>query len=448
MALNALAAPPGVAGWLVGALGATQVQVLAWRQLSGGAIQENWAFQARLRGGPYAGTLEAVLRTDAPTGVAASHGRLAEYAILDAAHKAGVKVPEPLAVCADPGVIGKPFYVMRRLEGTALGHILVNDAKWTGDRAELVASLGSELAKLHKIRPPQAALGFLGEPPASPALAAVAAYRTWLDGYRTARPALELALRWLEVNAPATDAVVLCHRDFRTGNFMADEAGLAGILDWEFAGWGDRHEDIGWFCAKCWRFGQISREAGGVGARDDFLRGYAGAGGDALDSAKLRYWEIMAHARWAVIALQQNERFVAGGEASLDLALTGRRIAELEYELLAAIDAAAPAGDLPPGLPRDRADVAELAALARDVLTRELLSQMAEGARLKGLMLANALGVVARTLARESRDDSDGNRALATTIRNGAHDGDRGLHGALCSDAKARTLLFNPKYPF
>lgn len=448
MALNAHAAPPGLAGWLVSALGAAQVQVLAWRQLSGGAIQENWAFQARLRGGPHAGTLDAVLRTDAPTGVAASHGRLAEYAILDAAHKAGVKVPEPLAVCADPSVIGKPFYVMRRLEGTALGHILVNDAKWTGDRSALVASLGNELAKLHKIRPPQAALGFLDAPPASPALAAVAAYRTWLDGYRVARPALELALRWLEVNAPTTDTLVLCHRDFRTGNFMADETGLAGILDWEFAGWGDRHEDIGWFCAKCWRFGQVAREAGGIGAREDFLRGYGGAGGAAIDPAKLRYWEIMAHARWAVIALQQNERFVAGGEASLDLALTGRRIAELEYELLAAIDAHAPAGELPPGLPHDRADAAELADLARDVLARELLSQMAEGARLKGLMLANALGIVARTLAAEPPNDGDGNRALAAEIRKGAHDSERGLHGALRDDAKARTLLFNPKYPF
>jgi len=156
----------------------------------------------------------------------------------------------------------------------------------------------------------------------------------------------------------------------------------------------------------------------------------------------------MAHARWATIALQQNERFVAGGEASLDLALTGRRIAELEYELLAAIDAEAPAGTLPPNLPRDRADAGELAALARDVLARELLSQMAEGARLKGLMLANALGIVARTLTAESRADGDGNRALAAAIRSGKRDADRGLHGALRDDAKARTLLFNPKYPF
>jgi hypothetical protein len=43
----------------------------------------------------------------------------------------------------------------------------------------------------------------------------------------------------------------------------------------------------------------------------------------------------MAHARWAVVALQQAERHVSGEEPSLSLALTGRRIAELEYELLA-----------------------------------------------------------------------------------------------------------------
>jgi hypothetical protein len=42
----------------------------------------------------------------------------------------------------------------------------------------------------------------------------------------------------------------------------------------------------------------------------------------------------MAHARWAVVALQQGERHVSGEEPSLGLALTGRRIAELEYELL------------------------------------------------------------------------------------------------------------------
>ena len=49
----------------------------------------------------------------------------------------------------------------------------------------------------------------------------------------------------------------------------------------------------------------------------------------------VRYWEVMAHVRWAVIALQQAERHLSGVEPDIELALIGRRLAELEYELLA-----------------------------------------------------------------------------------------------------------------
>ncbi len=445
MALRPDAPPPALAGWLIGTLAAEQVQITAWRKLSGGAIQENWAFTARIRGGSHAGTLEAVLRTDAPTGVAVSLGRAEEFEILSAAHGAGVRVPEPLGLCADAAVLGKPFYVMRRVEGTALGHVLANDAKWTGDRVALAETLGGELAKIHTIRPPRADLSFLPVPDGKPAFAAISGYRAWLDGYRMPRPALELGLRWLELNAPARRTVVLCHRDFRTGNYMADENGLTGILDWEFAGWGDPDEDIGWFCAKCWRFGQVAREAGGIGARADFLRGYTKVAGRAIDPAAIRYWEIMAHARWAVIALQQGERFVGGGEMSLDLALTGRRIAELEYELLAAIDAASAPGPLPSGLPVDRPDAGELASLAAHVFARELLPALGDDRRLQGLMLASALGTVARGNAAPAEA---ADRSLVGAIRAGRHDRDAGLHGALREEARARTRIANPKYPF
>ena len=50
--------------------------------------------------------------------------------------------------------------------------------------------------------------------------------------------------------------------------------------------------------------------------------------------ARLRYWEAMAALKWLVIALLQRDRFLRQGERSLDLALTGRRAAECEYELL------------------------------------------------------------------------------------------------------------------
>ena len=59
------------------------------------------------------------------------------------------------------------------------------------------------------------------------------------------RPATELGVRWLEENRPTMSRRCLVHGDFRTGNFMINEQGLVGLLDWEFAHWGDPIEDIG-----------------------------------------------------------------------------------------------------------------------------------------------------------------------------------------------------------
>ena len=127
---------------------------------------------------------------------------------------------------------------------------------------------------------------------------------------------------------------MLLHQDFRTGNFLADETGLSAILDWEFSDWGDPMSDLGWFCARCWRFGRDQREAGGLGSRAAFYRGYEAVSGRRIAPAQVAYWEVMAHIRWAVIALQQAERHRSGEQASLELALTGRVVAELELELL------------------------------------------------------------------------------------------------------------------
>ena len=327
---------PALARWMVAALGARSVQVQRMEKLGGGAIQENWAVDAVVSGGPRAGRLELVLRTDAPSRVAASHGRAEEFALLRAAWDAGVCVPEPIALEAEGKVLGKRFYLMRRAAGTAAAHLLVRDDRWRGDRVALARRLGAELARIHAISPPgDPSLGFLEVPGDAPGRAGVAALRRWLDGYRDPRPALEWALRWLDREAPpAPQRLCLVHRDYRTGNYMVDDTGLTAILDWEFAGWGDPDEDIGWFCARCWRFGATAREAGGIGARADFYDGYEQASGRRIDPAAIAYWEVMAHARWAVVALQQGERHVSGEEPSLALALTGRRIAELEYELL------------------------------------------------------------------------------------------------------------------
>lgn len=327
-------------GYLRQQTGAESLVFDEFRLLSGGAIQENWLAVATVEGGPWAGTLELVIRADAPSGVAVSHGRAQELALLKAVHAVGVSVPEPLWLEAEGQVIGRPFMVMRKVAGQATGHRVVKDLSLAPDRAALARRLGEELARIHQIRPPREDLAFLPLYEESPALHAVAQMRDYLDGHSGAHPVLEWGLRWAERNAPPGRPLVLCHRDFRTGNYMVDENGLTAILDWEFAGWSDPLEDIGWFCAGCWRFGKDQLEAGGIGQREDFYAGYERVSGTRLPREQVFYWEVIAHLRWAVIALQQADRHLCGEEQSLLLALTGHLVPELEHAILQMTEAA------------------------------------------------------------------------------------------------------------
>jgi aminoglycoside phosphotransferase (APT) family kinase protein len=278
-----------------------------------------------------------VLRTDAASTLTLSRSRAQEFALLRVAHAAGVTVARPRAVCTDTAVIGKPFFIADRAPGTASASRVVRDLELGGDRRKLGDLLGAQLARIHAIRPPEPELDFLNLPMRTPALDAIDWSRATLDELEIARPVLEWGLRWLERNAPAAHDVVLCHRDFRTGNYVLDESGLTAILDWEFAGWGDGAEDLGWFCASCWRFGRDDLEAGGVASRADFYRGYERESGTRVDADAVRYWEVAAHVRWAVIALLQADRHLRGAETSLELALTSHLVPELEYEVLALI---------------------------------------------------------------------------------------------------------------
>jgi len=324
-----------VARWVAAQTQAHDVQVRRFTLLPGGAIQENWLLDMAVEGGDYAGEHAWVLRTNARSSVAASLTRGQEFAVLKAAHAHGVIVPQPLFLCADASVTGREFFIMKRMPGIAAGHRITREAELVRDGDALAEALGANLARLHAIAPPHAELDAVLRPAhTNHALATIAEYRGYLDTLDDAYPALEWALRWCEINAPKDGTTVLIHRDYRTGNYLVEAGRLCGVLDWEFASWGDPREDIGWFTARCWRFAGADREAGGIAPVEPFLRGYQRVSGRAITRAELDYWQVMAHLRWAVIALQQAQRHIAGGERSLELALTGRIVHELEYEAL------------------------------------------------------------------------------------------------------------------
>ncbi len=321
--------------FIAGQTGARSARVIDFDKLSGGAIQDNFGLTLELEGGSRPGRQEFVVRQDAPSGVAESLSRPEEFRVLQVAFKAGVTVPEPLWLCEDSEVSGQVFYVMTRAAGSASPRKLVKADFSEEQRRNLVRRLGAELARLHTVRPPQASLEFLVLPdPDNSALSRVALYRRYLKEIGEPHPVLEWALNWLEDHAPEPGPTVLCHCDFRTGNYMVDGDELTAVLDWEFAAWSDPCEDLGWLCCRSWRFGGDDREVGGVGDKQDLLDGYREASGIDLDPAAVSYWEVMALVRWALIALQQARRHVSGEQRSLELALTGRMVAQMEFDLL------------------------------------------------------------------------------------------------------------------
>jgi aminoglycoside phosphotransferase (APT) family kinase protein len=393
-----------LARFLATASGADGVAIAGLERLAGGAIQENWGVDAVFSGGRLAGRQPLVLRTDAPTGIAWSLSRAEEFAVLQAAYAAGVAVPEPLFLCADPGIIGRPFFLMRRLAGSAEGRQITSDPALEPALPAVAARLGRALARLQRIRPPRPDLAFLRR--IGPAQH-IAHFRAYLDRHHGPRPVLEWTARWLERHMPEPLPPVLCHRDFRTGNYLLDGAELTGVLDWEFAGWGDPDEDIGWLCCKGWRFARLDRELGGIADRRPFYEAYEDDAGRRLEPTRLFFWEVLANLRWAVIALQQSDRHLLGGARELSTAIIGRRAAECELELLMLLDPEGRDGTLPaeggaaraPDPIRDRPSGLELLALGRELLIGELLPLVPAARRRELRLLATAIAIAVREAA-------------------------------------------------
>lgn len=304
-------------------------------QLSGGTLQENWRLDLRWPNEPE--TRAYVVRTTGASGIGGSATRAQEHAVLQRVAAAGVTVATPRWLCTDARVAGSEFLVTDFVPGTAVPQRIVRDAEAGGWGPALAFRLGQELARLHRVRA-DAALDFLPSPEHGTALGLVAQYRQYLDTLDRAHPTLEWVLRWLEANAPAPEATVLCHGDFRTGNYLVHEAALSAVLDWELAHWGQPLADMGWLCTRFWRFGAPHKAAGGVADRSHLYDGFESEGGTRPDPNAAHYWEVMANVRWAVISLQQAQRHLSGREPSLELALIGRQTGEMELEALDLIE--------------------------------------------------------------------------------------------------------------
>lgn len=301
------------------------------RRLSGGASRETWSFDAVSVG---RARHALVLRRDPGASMGLSD-RSIEFALLDAAHQGGVATPQVWFLLEPDDGLGSGF-VMERIEGETIPRRILRDATFAAARPLLAGQCGEQAALIHALDPAR-----LPELPVQGAREQIALYRGYLDGFGEPHPAFELGLRWLAQHAPPDPPQpALVHGDFRNGNLVVGPDGIRAVLDWELAHLGDPVEDLGWLCVKSWRFGVTDQRVGGFGTVDDLLAAYQAAGGRDVDPRELRYWEAMGTLKWGVICEIQAFTHLQGTVRSVELATLGRRVAEMEWDLLELIDPA------------------------------------------------------------------------------------------------------------
>lgn len=257
-----------------------------------------------------------------------------EVACLRAARDAGVRAPLVVAAVDDDGSLGGPFVITERAPGEAIGSRVLRMAETMeglGDR--VVAGLGRDLARLHGAARHPSGLERLDGP----------AYLARLKDEQGEMPrpsatvaaGLAVLARWV----PTMAQPVLVHGDLRIGNVVVDPSGVTAIVDWELAHLGDPMEDLAWATVRTWRYGRAP-EVGGLAPLERFVESYEASGG-TFDRARFEWWRLARTVWWCIGLARQTGAWMAGESRSLVHAASGRRLAEIEWDLLDLLEGAA-----------------------------------------------------------------------------------------------------------
>jgi aminoglycoside phosphotransferase (APT) family kinase protein len=250
-------------------------------------------------------------------------------------------VARMVGLCRDESVIGSPFYVMERLEGTIPRRTLGFEA--TPDQVSTLCGRAWDvLADLHEV-----------DVDAIPALAALnrgegyvaRQVGGWTD--RLARAATDdlgdwaPVTTWLADHQPPDVGHCLIHNDFRFDNLVLDAPALrvTGVLDWEMATVGDPLMDLGGALAYWVEAGdddffqQFRRQPSslpGMWTRAEIVDQYTARAGIVVTPEEWRFYEVFGLFRLAVIAQQIWYRYFHGQTHNDAYAVFGPAVAYLE----------------------------------------------------------------------------------------------------------------------
>ncbi|XP_064209433.1 acyl-CoA dehydrogenase family member 10-like [Anguilla rostrata] len=196
------------------------------------------------------GRQPVVLRKKPPGALLPSaHAVEREFRVLKALGSAGVPVPEVIALCEDPSVIGTPFYLMEYRAGRVF-----LDPSLPGlppeERRAVYEAMTTVLCQIHRVD-----IGALGlEDYGKPGEYVARQVHRWTRQYRASEtrsiPAMERLIEWFPRHLPDKQRTAVVHGDFRLDNlvFHTDRPEVVAVLDWELSTLGDPLCDLATSC--------------------------------------------------------------------------------------------------------------------------------------------------------------------------------------------------------
>jgi aminoglycoside phosphotransferase (APT) family kinase protein len=251
-----------------------------------------------------------------------AHDVIREATLLRALEVTPVRVPRILATCADPAVIGAPFYVMERVGGDVLTSELPAALDTPAERARIGAELVDALVELHAVDWRAAGLEGYGKPTGYLERQLRRFGGLWEHNRTRELPVLDRVTAWLGEHRPGSGPATVVHGDYRLGNVMfarGAPARLAAIFDWELATIGDPLADVGYLVATyaqpgdaettLFSLGSVTRRPG-FPCREDLIARYEAGSGRSMSD--VRWYTTLALWKSAVFLEGSYKRRLAG----------------------------------------------------------------------------------------------------------------------------------------
>jgi len=324
---------------------------LEHRYISGGSQNEIYELRR--------GDLHCAMRIPPPTAPASrDEGIVREWRIIEALNGTDVPSTEAIAVCTDPSVLGRTFYLMGFVDGWSP---MQTRHEWPApfdtdfeERRGLAFQLVEGIALLSKVDWQAKGLSDLGRPDGFHERQ-VDRWTAFLERIKGRElPGFDEAAAWLRAHRPIDYIPGLMHGDYQFANVMFKDgapARLAAIVDWEMGTVGDPKLDLAWV-VHTWPEDNSGGE-GSVGgyvdmthmpSRTEVLEHYAKTSGRQVDD--IDYYCVLAKWKLAIVLEQgfqragDDEKLAGFGPFVLDLMQGAADLAETtDYSVLATSDA-------------------------------------------------------------------------------------------------------------